>query len=172
MWIAEDIEQIRRVVRSGSWMDGSLGVVSAGLDGLAVISDPIGALLQYGVSWIIEHDKPLAQALTWLAGDPEAIAAQAQTCRNVAGSLQADSDALVRAARLDEAEWSGAAVDAYRRCAHQRDQSLRALGSPADTMAAMVEGAGALIGTVRLMVRDAVATVVSRLVVYAAEVVG
>jgi hypothetical protein len=36
-------------------------------------------------------------------------------------------------------------------------------------MALITEGAGTLIGTVRMMVRDAVATVVSRLIVYAAE---
>ena len=40
-----------------------------------------------------------------------------------------------------------------------------------ETMALITEAAGALIGTVRMMVRDAVATVVSRLIVYAAELV-
>ncbi len=36
-------------------------------------------------------------------------------------------------------------------------------------MALMTEGAGLLVGTVRVMVRDAIATVVSRLIVYAGE---
>ena len=49
---------------------------------------------------------------------------------------------------------------------------MQALGSASDTTASIVEGAGALVGTVRIMVRDAVATVVSRLAVYAAELVG
>ena len=84
VWIAEDIEQIGHGVRSGSWVDGSLGMVSAGLDGLALVSDPIGTLLQYGVAWLIEHVRPLSQALDWLAGDPAAIAAQAETWRKVA----------------------------------------------------------------------------------------
>ena len=48
---------------------------------------------------------------------------------------------------------------------------MRTLSTAAETMSLMTEGAGALIGTVRLMVRDAVATVVSRLIVYAAELV-
>jgi uncharacterized protein YukE len=172
VWIAEDIELIGQGVRSGSWVDGSLGVVGAGLDGLALVSDPIGALLQCGVSWLIEHVRPLSRALDWLAGDPAAIRAQAQTWRNVAESLRVESAALARAVPADVAEWAGAAAVAYHRWAHARDRSLQALGSAADTMAAMVQGAGALIGTVRVMVRDAVATVVSRLVVYAAEVVG
>jgi hypothetical protein len=67
------------------------------------------------------------------------------------------------------AEWSGSAADAYRQWAGRREQSMRALAKASDAMAAMTEGAGALVGTVRLMVRDAVAVVVSRLIVYAGE---
>jgi uncharacterized protein DUF6883 len=172
VWIAEDIDLIGQGVRSGRWVDGSLGVVGAGLDGLALVSDPVGALLQYGVSWLIEHVRPLSRALDWLAGDRAAIVAQAQTWRNVAASVRAESAAVDRAVRADVRDWSGAAAVAYRRWVAARGRSLEALGAAADVMAAVVEGAGALIGTVRVMVRDAVATVVSRLVVYAAEVVG
>jgi hypothetical protein len=78
---------------------------------------------------------------------------------------------LVRAVRFDLTEWQGAASDAYRTWADQRDQSLQALAKAADTMALITEGAGLLIATVRMMVRDAVATVVSRLIVYAGELI-
>ncbi len=171
VWIAEDIEMIVQGVRSGSWVDGTLGVASAGLDALALVSDPVGALLQYGIAWLIEHVKPLSEALDWLAGDPAQIAAHAQTWRNVGGSLRADADQLVRAVRWDLAEWSGAASDAYRGYADRRAQTLGALARAADGMALMTEGAGMLIGTVRVMVRDAIATVVSRLIVYAGELI-
>ena len=63
MWIAEDIQTILAVIKSGSWIDTTLGAVSAGLDALAFVSDPIGSLLQYGVAWILEHVKPLSEAL-------------------------------------------------------------------------------------------------------------
>jgi uncharacterized protein YukE len=172
VWIAEDIELIAQGVRNGSWIDGSLGVVGAGLDALAIISDPVGALLQYGVAWIIEHVKPLSEALDWLAGDPGQIAAHAQTWRNVAGDLRADADDLIRAARLDIAEWTGAAAEAYRKWSAEQGQSIDALAQAAETMAAITEGAGFLIAAVRTLVRDAIATVVSRLIVYAAEVAG
>ena len=144
-------------------------MVSAGLDALALVVDPIGGLLQYGIAWLIEHVKPLSEALDWLAGDPAAIAAHAQTWRNVAGSLWTEADALIRAARWDLTEWTGAAGDAYRTFAGHRAQALDALGHASDGMALITEGVGTLIGTVRLMVRDAIATVVSRLTVYAGE---
>ncbi|MFG2103459.1 WXG100 family type VII secretion target [Micromonospora echinaurantiaca] len=169
VWIAEDIELIGRGIRDGSWIDGSLGVVGAGLDALALVSDPVGSLLQYGIAWIIEHVRPLTEALDWLAGDPAQIAAHAQTWRNVAGALRTEAEALARAARLDLVEWSGAAATAYRSWAAEQQGALVGLGRAADTMAALTEGAGCLIAAVRLMVRDAIALCVSRLVVYAAE---
>jgi hypothetical protein len=171
IWIAEDIELIAEGVTNGSWIDGTLGVVGAGLDGLALVSDPVGALLQYGIAWLIEHVEPLSEALDWLAGDPAQISAQAATWRNVAVALTDDADALSNAVRSDLSEWSGAAATAYARWAGRREQTLRTLAMASETTAAITEAAGALIGTVRLMVRDAVATVVSRLIVYAGELI-
>lgn len=169
VWIAEDIQLIGEGVKNGSWIDGSLGVVGAALDGLALVSDPVGSLLQYGVAWIIEHVRPLTEALDWLAGDPEQIAAHAQTWRNVAGSLRDEAESLARAVRLDVAEWGGGAGPAYRNWAAEQQQAIVGLSHAADTMALVTEGAGMLIAAVRLMVRDAIATCVSRLIVYAAE---
>ena len=169
VWIAEDVEQIAAGVKSGDWISSTLGAAGGGLDALALVSDPVGALLQYGIAWLIEHVKPLSEALDWLAGDPVRIDAQAQTWRNVSASLITDADALGGATADDTIAWTGMAGDAYRAWAGRHEQSLRTLATSADTMAVMTEGAGLLIGSVRLMVRDAVATVVSRLIVYAGE---
>ncbi|WP_433360213.1 hypothetical protein ACQPZX_26325 [Actinoplanes sp. CA-142083] len=169
VWIAEDIETILAGVKSGSWIDVTLGAVSAGLDALAFVSDPIGSLLQYGVAWIIEHVKPLSEALDWLAGDPGQISAHAQTWRNIAGSLRDRAADLDRAVRWDTEEWKGAAADAYRTWTGQQKDAVGALAGAADTMAAITEGAGMLVAGVRMMVRDAIAVLVSRLITYAAE---
>jgi uncharacterized protein YukE len=169
VWIAEDIETVLAGVRSGSWIETSLGGVSAGLDALAFVSDPLGALLQYGVAWIIEHVKPLSEALDWLAGDPAEIAGHAQTWRNVAGALRDRAEDLGRAARWDTAEWAGAAADAYRRWSGLQQTAVGGLAGAAETLAAITEGAGMLVAGVRTMVRDAIAVLVSRLISYAAE---
>ncbi|MEV4495360.1 WXG100 family type VII secretion target [Micromonospora arborensis] len=171
VWICEDIELIAQGVRNGSWIDGSLGVVSAGLDALAFVSDPVGALLQYGIAWLIEHVRPLSEALDWLAGDPAQITAHAQTWRNVAGSLREEATALARAVRDDLANWGGSAASAYRAWSAEQQQAINGLAQGADAMAAITEGTAGLVAAVRLLVRDAVATCVSRLIVYAGELV-
>jgi uncharacterized protein YukE len=169
IWIAEDIELISQGIKESSWVDTTLGVVGASLDGLALISDPLGALLQYGVAWIIEHVKPLTEALDWLAGDPAQIAANAQTWRNVAKSLQDQATDLAANVRNDVSEWTGAASNAYRGWSPEQQNATASLGKAAETMAAVTECAGFLISAVRMLVRDAIATLVSRLIVYAAE---
>lgn len=171
VWIAEDIQLIQQGVRTGSWVDGSLGGVSAGLDALALVSDPVGALLQYGVAWLIEHVKPLSEALDWLAGDPGQIAGHAQTWRNTAAALHDQAERLASTVRLDVATWSGTAAAAYRAWTTEQQNAIGALGKASETMAAITEGAGFLVAGVRLLVRDAIATCVSRLAVYAAELV-
>ncbi|MFF0183132.1 WXG100 family type VII secretion target [Micromonospora sp. NPDC005223] len=171
MWICEDIELIAQGVRNGSWIDGSLGVVSAGLDALALVSDPAGVLLQYGIAWLIEHVKPLSEALDWLAGDPAEITAHAQTWRDVAASLRDDAAELTHAVRTEVNGWIGAAATGYRRWAAEQQQAVTGLAQGAEAMAAITEGAAGLVAAVRLLVRDAIAACVSRLIVYAAELV-
>ncbi|MFG1654506.1 WXG100 family type VII secretion target [Micromonospora sp. NPDC049275] len=171
IWICEDIDLIAQGIRNGSWIDGSLGVVSAGLDALALVSDPVGALLQYGIAWLIEHVKPLSEALDWLAGDPAQITAHAQTWRNIAASLHDDATELARTVRADVTGWGGGAGPAYRTWATQQQQAISGLAKGADTMAAITEGTAGLVAAVRLLVRDAIATCVSRLIVYAGELV-
>ncbi|MEV4721489.1 WXG100 family type VII secretion target [Micromonospora noduli] len=169
IWICEDIELIAQGVSSGSWIDGSLGVVSAGLDALALISDPVGALLQYGIAWLIEHVKPLSEALDWLAGKPAEITAHAETWRNVANSLREEAAGLAAAVRTDIGAWGGSAGPAYRNWAGEQQQAIVGLAQGAETLAAITEGAAGLVAAVRLLVRDAIATCVSRLIVYAGE---
>ncbi|MEV7327599.1 hypothetical protein [Micromonospora sp. NPDC093244] len=171
IWICEDIDLIAQGIRTGSWIDGTLGVVSAGLDALALVSDPVGALLQYGIAWLIEHVKPLSEALDWLAGNPAEITAHAQTWRRVAASLRDDAAGLAAAVRTDVAAWGGTAGPAYRTWAGEQQQAIIGLARGADTLAAITEGAAGLVAAVRLLVRDAIATCVSRLIVYAGELV-
>ncbi|WP_433375575.1 WXG100 family type VII secretion target [Actinoplanes sp. CA-142083] len=167
--LAEDVDQVLSGVRGGSWVDASIGGVSAGLDALAFVADPVGALLQYGVAWLIEHVKPLSEALDWLAGDPAAIAAQSRSWHNIAEALRLETDELIRSIHWDTSEWLGEAGNAYRDWSTNQHHAVTALSSAADTMSTAVEVAGELIAGVRIMVRDAIATVVARLISYAIE---
>ena len=167
--LAEDVQQVWSGVTGGGWVDASIGVASAGIDTVAFAVDPIGTLAQYGVGWLMEHVKPLSEALDWLAGDPAAISAQAQTWRNVGGALRTNADELIRAVRWDTTDWTGEAGDAYRGWSGNQQHAVTALATAADTMAEATDLAAGVINGVRMMVREAIATVVSRLIDYALE---
>ncbi|MEU8242050.1 hypothetical protein AB0C07_27675 [Actinoplanes missouriensis] len=167
--IAEDIELIAGSVRNGSWIDGTLGVTGAGLEALAYVADPAGMLLQSGAAWLLEHVRPLSAALDQLAGDPVPIEGNARTWREAAEGLREQAAEIGWSVRHDLSEWEGAAAEAYRERSGGEQHATVALAAAAETMAALIEGAGTLVAAVRLLVRDAIAFLVSRLVTYAAE---
>ncbi|MFC7481164.1 WXG100 family type VII secretion target [Luedemannella flava] len=169
IWLAEDIELLVAGVRSNNWVDISLGAIGTTLDGLAFVSDPASSLLQYGLSWMLEQVAPLRDALDWLAGDAAQIAAHAATWRNIAADVRASASTLSGHVRVDVAGWGGTAGPAYRTWSGEQSGALSALARAADAMAVITEAAGFVVSAVRAMVRDAIAVVVSRMIVYATE---
>jgi uncharacterized protein YukE len=165
VYIAEDIQLLHQGVKSGSWVDMSLGGAGAALDTLGLITDPLGTLASWGVAWLLDHVKPLSEALDKLAGDPAQIAANAQTWRNVASQLAVAAGDYRNAVGREVSSWSGTAATAYRAHADSRGAGIRALSQAAEMMASIVEGAGMLVALVRTLVRDAIAEFVSVLAV-------
>jgi contact-dependent growth inhibition (CDI) system CdiA-like toxin len=165
IWIAEDIQQIVEGYRSGNWIDESIGGFAASMDALAFVTDPLGTLVSWGVSWLMEQVQPLREALDWLAGDPAQITAYAQTWRNVARATAGAADDVTRAVARDVAQWTGAAADAYRDHAAERCGVLAAAAQAAEAVGEIVEGTGLLVALVRQLVRDLIAEFVSVLAV-------
>ncbi len=165
VYLAEDIQLLHQGVKSGSWVDMSLGGTGAALDTLGLITDPLGTLASWGVAWLLDHVKPLSEALDKLAGDPAQITANAQTWRNVASQLSFAAGDYRNAVDREVSSWSGTAATAYRAHADNRGSGIKALSQAAETMASIVEGAGMLVALVRTLVRDAIAELVSVLAV-------
>ncbi|MEE6257572.1 ADP-ribosyltransferase [Plantactinospora sonchi] len=171
--IGEGVADLVNGIESGSWVDTTIGGLSTSLEALGLVVDPIGSLVSYGVSWLMEHVKPLSDALDWLAGDPDQIAANAQTWRNVAQHA-AQTAADLRAAVASElAEWAGPAATAYRTNIGIQVDALNSAAQSANGIGSAVEGAGLLVSLVRELVRDLIADLVSiliaRIPVWAAE---
>jgi uncharacterized protein YukE len=165
VYLAEDIQLLHQGVKSGSWVDLTLGGIGAGLDALGLITDPLGSLVSWGVAWLLDHVKPLKEALDQLAGDPAQISANAQTWRNVADQMKFAAGDYRTAVSRQTAAWSGPASDAYRAQSKEHEGGMSALSEAAETMASIVEGSGMLVALVRTLVRDAIAEFVSILAV-------
>ncbi|OLR90975.1 TNT domain-containing protein [Actinokineospora bangkokensis] len=161
--IVESAADVYHGVQDGSWVEGGLGVAGGGLEVLSLALDPIGTLGQYAVSWLIEHVKPLRDALNWLAGDADQIAAYAATWKNVEQAVSGVAADFKTEVTNGTAGWTGPAAEAYRRNTAQQNQHMAAAATGAGTIGTVVEVVGALVGTVRGIVRDLVAECVSTL---------
>ena len=131
------------------------------LDALAVAVDPFGSLFAWGVGWLIEHVKPLKDALDWLAGKPDEIAAHAATWRNVSAAATDTHHRYAAAFRAQTADWHGASGDAYRTPATEQLAAVDGIATVTNAISAAVEGAGLLVALVREIVRDLIAQFVA-----------
>lgn len=162
--IGEGIADLVNGIESGSWVDTTIGGLATSMEALGLVLDPIGSLVSYGVSWLMEHVKPVSDALDWLAGDPDQIAANAQTWRNVAEHAAKAAADLRTAVAGELAEWAGPAATAYRTNVGIQIDALGSAAQSANGIGSAVEGAGLLVALVRELVRDLIADLVSVLV--------
>ncbi len=161
--LVEDAEQVSAGIHDHSWVDGSLGTVGGTLDVLGMVIDPLGSLVSWGVSWLMEHVRPLKEALDWLAGNPDAVAAHATTWQNVAKYTADAHTQFTDALRQQIADWIGGSGDAYRQHAGIAADIIHGISTAAHGVSYAVEGAGLLVGMVRGIVRDLIAQFIATL---------
>jgi hypothetical protein len=137
--------------------------IGAGLDTLGAIENPLDSLLAAGIGWAIEHIWFLHEPLDALAGDPTQITAQAQTWHNVGRELAAVAQDH-RAAAATLGAWEGMAGDGYRGTVDRFSGALGQAGRDATQLADLILATGAQVGTVRALVRDAIAEFASTVI--------
>lgn len=161
--LIEDAQQISSGIQNHSWVDTTLGGVGGSLEVLSMALDPLGALVSWGVGWLMEHVKPLKEALDWLAGNADEVAAHAATWSNVAKFTDAARADYAGKLRSEVSQWFGASGDAYREHAGMHLSALEGISTAAQGISYAVEGAGLLVGLVRGIVRDLIADFIATL---------
>jgi len=172
--LVEDAAQISNGIQNNSWVDGTLGTVGGALDIIGMVLDPIGSLVAWGVSWLMEHVKPLKEALDWLAGNPDAINAHATTWGNVSKFTGEARQGYADAIRFETQTWIGESGEADRQHAGIHLTVLEGIAKAANGISYAVMGAGLLVALVRGIVRDLIAqfiaTLAARLPQWLAEI--
>src|SRR5215470_577086 len=167
--IAESANDLANGISNGDWVEAGLGAVGTGLEVLSMVIDPVGTLASYGVGWLIEHVKPLKEALDWLAGDPPVIRSFSETWGNVAHEIDAIAQDFNSETASGTSGWTGEAADAYRGHSAEVADALAGAGSLADGISTGVMIMGEIVAAVREIVRDLVAELVGKLITWALE---
>jgi len=136
---------------------------AAGLDTLGTALAPFDELAQAGFGWLIEHVTFLREPLDALAGDPAAVLVQAQDWSRVGVELRAAASDH-RAGTV--AGWEGVAADGYRHSAAQLASAMEEAADRAAALSQLILVTGAGVGTVRALIRDAVAEFLSLVLQY------
>lgn len=154
---------------NGEWIDAGVDALETGLAYADYLENPAGALLGWGVDWLFEHVKALSEPLDWLAGNPDAITAHAQTWGNIADAVTAAGQDYLRAAGGDITSWRGAAADAYRRRATDTSYLFEAMAVAADAIRVTVTLSGQVVNAVREKIRKWIAALVGDLIAWLTE---
>ena len=157
-------------IESGDWAATVMGAVGVGMEALAAVMDPFGAILAAGVGWLIEHVGPLKEALDKLAGDPDQVHAYSETWKNISKEVSSVAQDLAAQVKKDIESWEGGSADAYRKQAEEVAKTLEGAAQACDGAGSGVKTAGDVVGAVRMLVRDIISQVVAHLISWALQV--
>jgi len=147
------VADVNTALGNGHGAQAAYSGLGVGLAALDAVVNPFDALVTAGLGFLVEHVAILHEPLDALAGDPTRITAQARTWQNVARELHTVADGY-RGAVDGIDGWDGAASDAYRAAATGFTGQLHRAGDDADRLASLLLDTGAMVGTVRALVRD------------------
>jgi hypothetical protein len=169
--LADGFEGLVDAIRSESWVDSLIAGAAFGVEATATVLDPISALLSSGIAWAMEYFEPLREMLDELTGMPDVVASHAATWNNMAGELGAIAADLQAALAADLPDWTGQAAAAYQGLMVHNVNAIGSLAGVAAAMALATEGAGNLVSFTREVVRDLIADLVARVIVWAVEAI-
>ncbi|WP_248579753.1 hypothetical protein [Nocardioides sp. InS609-2] len=133
----------------GDWIEGSINGVSAAIDVVGMILNPLGSVCSMVINWILEHCGPLQDWLDELLGDPGVIKASSQTWSNIGDHLGSLGPEYSQLASADAAGYSGLAIDAYRLAADALAGVIEGLSKVSYGVSAGITVAGGLLAGVR-----------------------
>ena len=130
----------------GDFIEASVQGVSAALDVVGMIVNPIAGVSSMVANFMMEHCGALQEWLDEMLGDPAVISAGAQSWTNIGNHLQGLSPDYTSLVDHDLGEFSGLAINAYRGVSSVSAEVVTALGSISHGVSAGVEVAGRTAG--------------------------
>lgn len=171
--VFDDIEQLSEAIDNKSWVSGALAGVALGVDTVAYVSDPLATLMAWGIGWVFDHIQPFKDWLLQLAGDADQLRANGQTWKNVAATLKAAADNIVRDVRssFPDGSFTGSTATAYFAASGATTKGIAMTGALSGAVGTAYDVCAVIIQFVHDFVRDAISQVVASILSYAVELV-
>ncbi len=162
--ILTDVSSLEKDISSGSW-------IQAGMAGMKVVSDvgqimanPIGAVTSFGLNFLVQHVKPLQEAVGWLVGNPGQVSAYGGSWQSVAQSVTQIGSTFASSVSKDTANWTGQAADNYRAYANDKVNTLNAVAAATKAIGGATQVIGQLVQKVRGIIQDLVSKAMQQII--------
>jgi hypothetical protein len=141
-----------------------INLISATLDTVAFVMDPLSKLIAAGLGWLIEHVSFLKWPLDQVAGNPSEVTKVANELHKIGESLRNTGTELDETLKSTITQWQGKGYDSFLKSINDRKGWIDSNAKAADVAGYMVETTGALIGAVRSLLRDIITTILGDII--------
>lgn len=141
-----------------------INLVSAALDTVAFVMDPLSKLIAAGLGWLIEHVSFLKWPLDQVAGNPSEVTKVANELHKIGESLRNTGEDLDKTLKSTITQWQGKGYDSFKKSIDDRKGWIDANAKASDVAGYMVETTGALIAAVRALLRDIITTILGDII--------
>lgn len=141
-----------------------INIISAALDTVAFVMDPLAKLIAAGLGWLIEHVSFLKWPLDQVAGNPAEVTKVANELHKIGESLRNTGTSLDDTLKSTITQWQGKGHDSFVKSIDDRKGWIDANAKASDVAGYMVETTGALIAAVRSLIRDIITTVLGDII--------
>ena len=141
-----------------------INLISATLDTVAFVMDPLSKLIAAGLGWLIEHVSFLKWPLDQVAGNPSEVTKLANELHKIGESLRNTGTELDATLKSAITQWQGKGHDSFEKSINDRKGWLDANAKASDVAGYMVETTGALIAAVRSLLRDIITTILGDII--------
>lgn len=162
--IMNDVTSLEKDIASGNWVQAGLAGLNVVNDATKVLSDPMGAILQYGLGFLMQAVKPLQQAVGWLVGNPSQVSAYGGAWQGVSQSVGQAGGMFASSVTTNTASWTGQAAATYTSYAANQSSALTALTSATRTIGSMTQSVGTVVGNAQNLIKQLVSRAMSQIV--------
>ncbi len=158
-------------VQAGGWPN-PIGIVETIAGGVGVAGDviglwldPLGSIVQWAVSWILQHVPPFREALDALAGNPEAITGYANTWSNISTRLREVGQNFSSSVASGPGQWSGDAYNQYHAMAADLANSIVAMAGATKAYSVLISGVSQVVALTRQLISNIIAIFIKSVLV-------
>ena len=161
-------EDIYGVVAGDDRMASAAGlagdIYTLGLDAMLAVRDPVYALVNAGLTIVLELVDPLQEMLHAVSGDPDEMQVQIDVWGQVAEALTALKDETAEAVNSHLTAWTGQAADAAFNQLGGLEASAYAAAHEVEGVQQLLEWSKLLAETIEAVIRSIIAELVSWLI--------